>query len=188
GLGRLAHDREAPADHLAGLVVAELLVKLRAAHHVGEQNRNFYFPTHGFLPRQRGEVSGIIRRARCPSRDHGQRGPRAPPPEKCAFTVGYALLRRKASGTRRGSTHRSTRASRCVLERRGGPIGPRPATSRRRRTRSRRDRARRYPSRRTRRWPRPRRPRPPSRRGPSRSRPRRAARGSRASSTSATRS
>ena len=49
GLRRLAHDVEATAHHLARFHVAELFVKLRAAHHVGEQNRNLYILTHGFL-------------------------------------------------------------------------------------------------------------------------------------------
>jgi hypothetical protein len=46
-LGRLAHDLEAAADHLPGLYVTELFIKLRAAHHIGEQNGNLHIPTHG---------------------------------------------------------------------------------------------------------------------------------------------
>ena len=49
GLGGLAHDVEATAHHLPSFDVAELFVKLRAAHHVGEQNRNLHILTHGFL-------------------------------------------------------------------------------------------------------------------------------------------
>src|SRR5690606_21219338 len=59
-LGGFLHDREALPDHLAGLVVTELFVKLRAAHHVGEQNRSLDFPTHGFLLRRsEAESAGL---------------------------------------------------------------------------------------------------------------------------------
>jgi hypothetical protein len=49
GFGGLAHDVEATAHHLTSFYVAELFVKLRAAHHVGEQDRNLHILTHGFL-------------------------------------------------------------------------------------------------------------------------------------------
>ena len=48
-LGGLAHDIEADGHHLPAFDVAELLVELRAAHHVGEQDRNLDILTHGFL-------------------------------------------------------------------------------------------------------------------------------------------
>ena len=42
----LAHDIDTMGDHCSGPVVAELFVKLRAAHHVGEQYDNIDIPSH----------------------------------------------------------------------------------------------------------------------------------------------
>src|SRR5262245_43765857 len=59
--GRFAHDVEATTYHLPRFEVAELLVKLRAAHHVGEQNRNLDILTHGFLLSALAGAEAIIR-------------------------------------------------------------------------------------------------------------------------------
>jgi hypothetical protein len=46
-LGGRAHDLKTAADYFSGLIITELIVKLRTAHDVREQNDNFDIPTHG---------------------------------------------------------------------------------------------------------------------------------------------